>query len=138
MTKPRLRAFLRVYGATGSVAAAARAARIARSTHFRRLKSDAAYRAAIEMCEQELGAMCEEEAIRRAVAGTEKPVYQGGQMVGTVQEYSDTLLIRLLERFKRAQYKPPAEKSDDARFSCDVLMLRINEARARVGIAPDA
>lgn len=34
----------------------------------------------------------EDEARRRAVHGVERPVYQQGVMVGTVTEYSDTLL----------------------------------------------
>lgn len=34
----------------------------------------------------------EDEAHRRAVVGVEKPVYQQGVMVGTITEYSDTLL----------------------------------------------
>ena len=37
-------------------------------------------------------ASLEDEAIRRAKHGVEKPVYQGGVMVGTVTEYSDTLM----------------------------------------------
>lgn len=34
----------------------------------------------------------EDEALRRGVEGVEKPIYQGGVLVGTVTEYSDTLL----------------------------------------------
>lgn len=34
----------------------------------------------------------EDEAHRRGVEGVEKPVYQGGVLVGTMTEYSDTLL----------------------------------------------
>jgi hypothetical protein len=38
----------------------------------------------------------EDAAIRRAVEGVKKPVYQGGVLVGTVTEYSDTLLGLML------------------------------------------
>ncbi|WP_156928970.1 hypothetical protein [Bradyrhizobium sp. th.b2] len=38
----------------------------------------------------------EDAAIRRAVEGVEKPVYQGGVLVGSVTEYSDTLLGLML------------------------------------------
>lgn len=41
-------------------------------------------------------AKLEDEATRRAVVGVEKPVYQQGVMVGTVTEYSDTLMQTLL------------------------------------------
>lgn len=39
----------------------------------------------------------EDEARRRAERGVERPVYQGGVMVGTVTEYSDTLMATLLK-----------------------------------------
>ena len=38
----------------------------------------------------------EAEAYRRAVEGVERPVYQGGRLVGTVREYSDSLLTIML------------------------------------------
>lgn len=38
----------------------------------------------------------EDAAIRRAVEGVEKPVYQGGVLVGSVTQYSDTLLGLML------------------------------------------
>lgn len=39
----------------------------------------------------------EDEARRRAERGYERPVYQGGVMVGTTTEYSDTLMALLLK-----------------------------------------
>lgn len=48
--------------------------------------------------------MLEEEAIRRAKDGTQKPVYQQGNLVGHVQEYSDTLMIFLLKGAKPKKY----------------------------------
>lgn len=44
----------------------------------------------------------EDEAVRRASEGVQKPVYQGGVMVGTTTEYSDTLL-QMVMRGKRPQ-----------------------------------
>lgn len=38
----------------------------------------------------------EDEAFRRATKGVEKPVYQGGVLVGTVTEHSDTLMGLML------------------------------------------
>ena len=50
--------------------------------------------------------MLEDEAIRRAKDGVrEKPVYQGGKLVGHVQEYSDTLLIFLLKGARPEKYR---------------------------------
>lgn len=47
----------------------------------------------------------EDEALRRARDGTEKPVYQGGKQVGTVREYSDTLIIFLLKARDPHRYR---------------------------------
>lgn len=48
--------------------------------------------------------LLEDEAVRRAKEGTSKPVFQGGQLVGHVQEYSDTLMIFLLKGAKPKKY----------------------------------
>lgn len=47
----------------------------------------------------------EGELYRRAVKGTLKPVYQGGAKVGSIREYSDTLLIFLLKSHKPSVYR---------------------------------
>lgn len=47
----------------------------------------------------------EGEMYRRAVHGTTKPVYQGGQKVGAIKEYSDTLLIFMLKAHKPDMYR---------------------------------
>jgi hypothetical protein len=47
----------------------------------------------------------EDEAVRRAKDGVEKPVYQGGKLVGHIQEYSDTLLIFLLKGARPEKYR---------------------------------
>lgn len=47
----------------------------------------------------------EDEAFRRAVNGTEKPVYQGKELVGHVREYSDTLMIFMLKARRPEKFK---------------------------------
>jgi hypothetical protein len=39
----------------------------------------------------------EEEAVRRAYHGTERPIFQKGVQVGSVKEFSDSLLMFLLK-----------------------------------------
>lgn len=46
----------------------------------------------------------EDEAQRRGVHGVEKPVYQGGVLVGTITEYSDTLLQILMKGKRPDRY----------------------------------
>lgn len=48
--------------------------------------------------------LLEDEAHRRAARGVEKPVYQGGMLVGTVTEYSDNLLMMQLKGRRPARY----------------------------------
>jgi hypothetical protein len=47
----------------------------------------------------------EAEARRRAVEGCEKPIFYKGEAVGTVREYSDTLLIFLLKARRPHVYR---------------------------------
>ena len=47
----------------------------------------------------------EEAARNRAVNGVAKPVYQQGRLVGTVQEYSDTLLVQLLKAKRPNEFR---------------------------------
>ena len=50
----------------------------------------------------------EAEALRRALKGTEKPVYQNGKQVGAIREYSDLLLIFLLKARRPTVYRENA------------------------------
>jgi len=50
----------------------------------------------------------EEEAIRRARDGTEKPVFYQGIVCGHIQEYSDQLLLRILEARKPNEFRRPS------------------------------
>lgn len=47
----------------------------------------------------------EAEAKRRAVDGVDKPIYQGGKLVGHERQFSDTLLMFLLTGSKPEKYK---------------------------------
>lgn len=49
--------------------------------------------------------LLEQEAWRRAVKGTEKPVFHQGEICGGIQEYSDTLLIFLLKGHRPEKYR---------------------------------
>jgi hypothetical protein len=70
---------------------------IDRGTHYDWLKADPGYKAAFEDVQDQAAQALEDEAVRRAYEGVERPVYQGGEKVGVVREYSDTLLIFLLK-----------------------------------------
>jgi hypothetical protein len=105
---PKKRAFLAALAQLGNVTAAAEHVGVARRTHYDWLEGDDAegtYAAAVREAIDQAGDLLEKEARRRAVEGVEKPVYQGGNKVGTIQEYSDVLLIFLLKGARPAKYR---------------------------------
>lgn len=67
----------------------------------------------------------EDAAIRRAVEGVEKPVYQGGVMVGTVTEYSDTLLGLMLRGKRPTVYNTRRHENAGKGGSAMGVLLQI-------------
>lgn len=90
---------------TGNVSEACRIAGVARPTAYEHRKTDEEFREAWGMALEEAADLLEAEARRRAVDGVERPIYQGGELVGTERQYSDQLLIRLLEAHKPEKYR---------------------------------
>ena len=91
------KAFIAAYRELGNITGAAAAAGVNRSSHYRWLEVDPDYPARFEEAHEAAIDSLEGEARRRAVEGVEKPVFQGGQQVGTIRTYSDVLLIFLLK-----------------------------------------
>jgi hypothetical protein len=98
-------AFLAAYSTLGNLSATERLTGIARQRHHEWVKADPAYLADFLIAQEQAIDALESEARRRAVNGVEKPVYQGGKLVGSVQEYSDTLLIFLLKGARPDKYR---------------------------------
>jgi hypothetical protein len=88
-----------------SVAGACRAAKVGRTAAWEWRNADETFAAEWDDAILEGSEVLEDEARRRAFAGTDKPVYQGGQMVGTIREYSDTLLIFMLKGRMPEKYR---------------------------------
>ena len=92
---------------TGNIRSSARAAGIGRATAYRYRAYDD-FRAAWDEALDDAVDMLEAEAWRRAKDGVEKPVFHGGQQVGTVREYSNNLLQFLLRAHRPAKYRDNA------------------------------
>ena len=90
---------------TGHVTASCRAAKVSRRTVYRERDRSAEFRAAWDEAFEDGIDALEMEARRRAVQGTEKPVFYQGAKVGTTREYSDTLLIFLLKGARPEKYR---------------------------------
>ncbi|OPX89589.1 MAG: hypothetical protein A4E53_01472 [Pelotomaculum sp. PtaB.Bin104] len=108
MGKPKIskkKAFLAAFSKTGNVTRAAEIAKITRRQHYRWLEKEPAYVADFKEAEEEAADRLEAEARRRAEKGTLKPVFYKGQRCGSIREYSDTLLIFLLNGARPDKYK---------------------------------
>lgn len=123
--------FLEALEATGSASDACRLAGISRTATYDWRDEDAQFKADWEKAIDRSTDLLEEEARRRAYKGVRKPVYQGGVLVGHIQEYSDTLLICLLNANKPDKYVRRMKVSGDKenplafRIDSDGLIERI-------------
>lgn len=89
--------FLETLAQTGNVSKASEAAKLDRSNFYLLRKRDEEFAKAWDEALDISKGVLHDEALRRAVDGVDKPVYQGGKKVGTVREYSDTLLIFMIK-----------------------------------------
>ncbi len=102
---PKKRAdFLEALSECGNIKKSAKKTKISRDTVYRWRREDEEFaKAWDEALELGIDAL-EDEAMRRAVDGYLKPVFHGGKKVGSVREYSDTLLIFLLKGRRPERY----------------------------------
>lgn len=100
--------FLAAYSQLGNITAAAKISQVARSLHYEWMSGDPEYAQRFAVATDEAVERLEAEARRRAEKGCLKPVYQGGKKVGTIREYSDTLLIFLLKGARPDRYRDNA------------------------------
>lgn len=91
-------AFLEAFRKTGMATHAADVAGISRRRVYQVRASDPEFAAAWDDVVERTTEVMEREAYRRAVVGTEKPVFQGGRQVGTIREHSDVLLMFLIKK----------------------------------------
>jgi hypothetical protein len=103
--------FLKHFRESGVVTYSAKRAQVGYRTVYQWLEEDEQFRKLYRDATEEAIDALEAEARRRAVEGTERPVYQGGEKVGSVREYSDTLLVLLLKGKRPAVYRERFEHS---------------------------
>lgn len=87
-----------------SVKKAAEAAGVTRATCYRWRADDPHFEFDWDEAVEEGTDTLEDEAMRRARDGVDKPVYYQGKEVGTIKEYSDTLLIFMLKARRRQKF----------------------------------
>jgi hypothetical protein len=102
---PKKRAFLAAFAKSGNVTKAAELSNVNRLTVYDWRANDPAFVAAMEVARDEAGDRLEAECERRAVEGVDEPVFYQGCVCGTIQRYSDTLLIFLTKGAKPEKYR---------------------------------
>lgn len=89
----------------GVITYAARKAGVARQTVYDWCAADPDFKVAFDEALVASTELLETEAYRRAHDGVLKPVFQGGERVGSIREFSDTLLIFLLKARRPDVYR---------------------------------
>lgn len=148
-TARRRRIFLRVLAETSIVAEACRAAGAANGSFYNWRHADANFAADWDRALAAGISTLEDEAIRRARDGVEKPVFYQGKQVATTRAYSDRLLIFLLKAHKPDRYReqlwwsrrdggPAApDTAPEEELSPAELDARITQLLRETGFIPD-
>jgi hypothetical protein len=89
------RQFFEAFETSGNVSAACRAIGFSRTAVYQRRKREQAFAIAWDEAEQVAADAIEAEMWRRGVDGIGRPIHYQGNVVGTIKEYSDQLLIQL-------------------------------------------
>ena len=136
----RQQAVLDAYAMYGTIAKACEVAGVPRSEHYRWLKGKRYAARFAEAEEQSIQAL-ETEARRRALVGTEKPLFHKGNQIGNVPVFSDPLLMFLLKAKRPEVYRDrglPARAAppDASGSSSDAgLLTRISSATLEKALA---
>jgi hypothetical protein len=116
--------FLKALAVSGVVTTACKKAKIGRTTAYKTRDEDEAFAQAWDDALDDALDGMEEEVYRRGVEGVLKPVYQGGKKVGSIREYSDTLLIFRLKAERPEKYR----ERTDVRHSGKIDVSRLSDA----------
>lgn len=135
-TPSRVSAFLEAYAGCGSVTAAAKAAGIDKSLHYRRLEKDAEYRKAFEALQDRVGQELEDVLVDRAINGVKRQQFWRGKPMKTRDghlvyeiEYDNQLGLALAKRFRPKLYREHIMQEHTGSIN---LVERLEAARARL------
>lgn len=114
LTPEKKAAFCAALATTGgNVSRACQAIEIARQTAYEWRDEDPEFAAAWDKWKSIGLEALEDEAMRRALEGTDRPVFHQGIECGTIREYSDTLAIFLLKGGMPEKYRERTETKHD-------------------------
>ncbi len=127
--------FLASLAATSNVSASARACRMSESAVYRLRQRSPEFRAEWQAALREGYARLELMMLERAMHGTQKPVFHGGQQVGVVTEYSDRQAMTLLTLHRTAVMgdAPAATQQSDPAEVRQRILDKLAEMGRRLG-----
>jgi len=135
-TPSRVAVFLEAYAGSGSVTAAAKAAGIDKTMHYRRLETDAEYRKTFEALADRAGQHLEDILMDRACNGVKRQLHWRGKPMKTKNghlvyevEYDNQLGVTLLKRLRPALYREHVVQEHTGSIN---LVERLEAARARL------
>jgi hypothetical protein len=103
-TPERIDLFLDALANGLSVYRATRAAGITRITAYKWRDNDEEFAERWAIAVEEGTDRLEDEAMRRAMDGVERPMVQGGEVVALVKEYSDSMMTMMLKGRRRSKF----------------------------------
>ena len=126
----RRTAFLAALQEGRSITGAAVAAGVNRTLLYKWRGEIAEFAAAWNEAVRTAADLIEDEALRRAMHGVQRPVFWRGEQIGSVTTYSDRLLALLLQR--RRPVSPPARARARDQVMEPDLASRLAAARQRL------
>ncbi len=118
-----------------SITAACEAAGIARRTVYNWRDADPDFAAAWDEAIDAGTDRLEDEARRRALEGSDKPVFYKGGEVGAIREYSDTLMIFLLKARRPEKFRERHDVNHTGSIAVEVDDARESVKRKLAGLA---
>lgn len=120
---------LKIIGQTCKIRKACEAAGFSYIELLRRRKVDPEFEKKFQAAYDEGLQSLEDECVRRAFEGVEKPVFFQGVQCGNVQEYSDGMMMFLLKGGRPEKFKDRTQ-NENTNFNFN-LASRLEEARKR-------
>jgi hypothetical protein len=114
-TEQLKRDFLENFPTLFTISATCKHVGIGRTCFYNWLADDRSFADGFKGAQSEALEILETECRRRAVEGSERPVWQGGKLCGQVREFSDLLLIFLMKAMDPGKYRENSNISIDNR-----------------------
>jgi hypothetical protein len=118
--------YLRHLSLDGTVTGGCKAAHISIHTVYTWREQDPSFVTREYEAREAFADVVEREMVRRGIHGVVKPVYQGGEQVGEVREYSDSLLAKLAGAARPNKFRERVDVSSSQSIVVRIVSARID------------